>query len=54
LNFNKRALIQQVKNDMLRRAEMQDGEMRIKAEGDVKKSTGYLYYVLAKLGWPKL
>mmetsp|Transcript_19239 Transcript_19239/g.13912 ORF Transcript_19239/g.13912 Transcript_19239/m.13912 type:complete len:101 (-) Transcript_19239:64-366(-) len=28
--------------------------MRVKAEGDPKKSSGYLYYVLIKLGWPKI
>mmetsp|Transcript_16633 Transcript_16633/g.15938 ORF Transcript_16633/g.15938 Transcript_16633/m.15938 type:complete len:83 (+) Transcript_16633:1116-1364(+) len=54
LNYHRRAIIETIKNDMQRRDELQDGEMRVKAEGDVKKSTGYLYYVLVKLGWPKI
>ena len=33
---------------------MLDGEMRVKAEGDPKKSAGYLYAMLVKLGWPKI
>lgn len=54
MDYHRRAIVEQVKNEMQRRAEMQDGEMRVKASGDYKKSAGYLFYVFKKLKWPKV
>lgn len=54
LSNHNMAILYQVKNDMQRRAEMQDREMRVKADGDVNKSTGYLHIALVKMGWPKI
>ena len=33
---------------------MRDEVMRIRADSDVKKSVGYLFFVLKKLKWPRI
>jgi hypothetical protein len=47
-------MIEVIKNEMMRRAEMQDGEMRIGAETDPKKGNAYLFYAMKKMQWPKI
>jgi hypothetical protein len=44
----------QIKNGLERKAELHDGEMRVKTDGDVMKSVGYIRNNLVKLGWPKM
>ncbi len=54
LSYLERAICETVKNEILRREELRDGEMRIRKESDVRKSVGYLFFVMKKLKWPQI
>ena len=54
LSYLERAICETVKNEILRREDLRDGEMRIRTESDVRKSVGYLFFVMKKLKWPQI
>jgi len=54
ISLHQRAIIETVRNEILKREELRDGEMRIRVDSDQRKSVGYLFFVLKKLKWPQV